>query len=184
MLRLNFTPFPELPTERLLLRAITLADTPVFFRLRTEAEVLKYLGRLPATDMLEVEQFITALLQQQAANQVIAWAICLKSTNTAIGMINFWKIDTTHQFAEIGYSLLPEEWQKGYMHEALQEVLAYGFTSMNLHRIEANIDPLNSASRRLLEKNGFVQEAHFKENYFFEGKFIDSVILAKLQKPY
>jgi ribosomal-protein-alanine N-acetyltransferase len=53
---------------------------------------------------------------------------------------------------------------------------------MNLHSIEANINPENIASRKLLEKTGFVREAYFKENYFFNGKFIDSEIYSLLNK--
>jgi ribosomal-protein-alanine N-acetyltransferase len=62
------------------------------------------------------------------------------------------------------------------MTEAMDIVLDYGFNIMQLHSIEANVDPGNIASIKLLEKNGFVKEAHFKENLFFNGKFLDTVI--------
>jgi ribosomal-protein-alanine N-acetyltransferase len=62
------------------------------------------------------------------------------------------------------------------MHEAIQAVLNYGFSELKLHSVEANINPVNEASRRLLEKNNFVKEAHFKENYYFNGSFSDSAV--------
>ena len=66
------------------------------------------------------------------------------------------------------------------MDEALKAVLHYGFYTMKLHSVEANIDPENATSKKLLERNGFIREAYYKENYFFEGKFIDSAIYSLL----
>jgi ribosomal-protein-alanine N-acetyltransferase len=53
---------------------------------------------------------------------------------------------------------------------------------MKLHSIEAVIDPENAASEKVLQKNGFVKEAHLKENEFYDGTFIDSVIYSRLSK--
>ncbi|MGE5859464.1 MAG: GNAT family N-acetyltransferase, partial [Ignavibacteria bacterium] len=58
--------------------------------------------------------------------------------------------------------------------------LNYGFKVMNLHSIEANVNPDNKASIRLLERNNFTREAYFKENYFYNGKFLDSAIYSLL----
>ena len=54
----------------------------------------------------------------------------------------------------------------------------------NLHSIEAIIDPENHSSARILEKNGFIKEAHLVENEFFDGKFIDTVIYSILKRNY
>jgi ribosomal-protein-alanine N-acetyltransferase len=62
------------------------------------------------------------------------------------------------------------------MSEAMDAVLNYGFNAMRLHSLEANVDPANAASIKLLEKKGFLKEAHLKENVFFNGRFIDSAI--------
>jgi len=64
----------------------------------------------------------------------------------------------------------------------VERVMKYGFNEMNLHSMEAVIDPRNSASERVLIKNGFVKEGHFKENEFFNGEFLDSVIYSKIKK--
>ena len=68
------------------------------------------------------------------------------------------------------------------MYEALQFVLEFGFKDMNCHSIEAVIDPENVASERLLQKCDFVKEAHFKENCFWNGQFLDSIVYSKLKK--
>jgi len=76
--------------------------------------------------------------------------------------------------------LLPEFHGNGFLTEAVSKVLEYGFKTMNLHSVEAIIDPKNIASARVLEKNDFINEAHFKQNEFFNGKFLDNVIYSKL----
>jgi ribosomal-protein-alanine N-acetyltransferase len=52
---------------------------------------------------------------------------------------------------------------------------------MHIHSIEADIDKDNIASERLLQSLGFVKEGHFKESFYFEGTFIDSVIYSLLK---
>ena len=76
--------------------------------------------------------------------------------------------------------LLPSEWKKGYMNEAIKRVIDFGFHSMKLHSIEANINPNNIASAQLLKKYHFIKEAYFKEDYYFNGKFLDSEIYSLL----
>ena len=78
--------------------------------------------------------------------------------------------------------LLSENHGKGIATEALERVMKYGFNEMNLHSMEAVIDPRNRASEKVLLKNGFEKEGHFKENTFFNGEFLDSVIYSKIKK--
>ena len=66
--------------------------------------------------------------------------------------------------------------------EAINEVVNYGFEVMQLHSIEAIIDPENFASEKVLQKNGFVKEAHLKENEFYDGRFLDTVIYSILNQ--
>jgi ribosomal-protein-alanine N-acetyltransferase len=62
------------------------------------------------------------------------------------------------------------------MNEALTEVLKFGFQTIGLQSVEANVNPKNAASIKLLIKNGFNREAYFRENYYFNGQFLDSAI--------
>jgi len=74
--------------------------------------------------------------------------------------------------------------EKGIVTEAIEAILVYGFEVMNLHSVEAIIDPDNIASERVLQKNGFVKEAHIIENEFFDGKFWDTVIYSLLKRNF
>lgn len=182
MLTINFTPFPTLNTERLVLRELTVADANEIFFLRSDMEILKYLDKEPAKSIDEATKFIELINENTISNNSILWGIALKESPAIIGSICFWRIIKEHYRAEIGYVLHPQFQGKGIMDEAIKAVLQYGFEVMQLHSVEANINPANIASMKLLEKNGFVREAYFKENYYYNGNFIDSAIYS-LIKP-
>lgn len=182
MLTINFSPFPNLETERLLLRRVDSNDIKEIFALRSNPETMKYIPRpLVKTDEDALEH-IAMIDSKIDSNEGINWAITLKDNPKLIGVIGHYRIKPENYRAEIGYMLLPEYNGKGIVSEAVKEAVNYGFQVMKLHSIEAIIDPDNYASAKVLEKNGFVKEAHLKENEFFEGRFLDTVIYSILNK--
>lgn len=183
MLQFNFTPFPTLSTERLVLRSHTSSDLQDLYRMRTNDAVTKYLDR-PKQSFEETAELLQKIMNGILNNEAISWVICRKDDPSMMGSIAFWRTIPEHHRAEIGYMLLPEHWGGGLMSEALTAVLRYGFHQMNLHSVEANVNPENLASARLLEKAGFRQEAYFKENYFFDGQFLDSAIFSLLKADF
>ncbi len=176
MLEVNFTPFPLIETERLLLRQVEMSDSNEVFFQRSDETILKYLDRAPAKSIDDASVFIHSITESQNRNESITWGIELKSEKKLIGTISFWRLVKEHYRTEIGYVLHTKYQGKGLMQEAMMKILEYGFKEMKLHSVEANVNPDNSASIKLLVRNGFVKEAYFKENYFFDGKFLDSVI--------
>ena len=78
--------------------------------------------------------------------------------------------------------ILPDYHNQGIVTEVLEAIIDYGFDDMNLHSLEAVIDPKNIASEKVLIKNGFIKEAHLIENEFAEGKFWDTVIYSLLKR--
>lgn len=180
MLTLNFSPFPALHTERLTLRRADATDIPQLYRLRSDEQIMKYIPRPVATAPDEIAEFLRLTDEKIASNEMINWKISIKGDPTLIGTIGFYYIKPEHYRAEIGYMLLPEFQGKGYVTEAIAAVINYGFEAMGLHSIEALVDPENIASCAVLEKCGFVREAYFKENEFYNGKFLDTVVYSKL----
>jgi ribosomal-protein-alanine N-acetyltransferase len=182
MLTINFSPFPNLETERLLLRRVDSNDVKEIFALRSNPETMKYIPRpLVKTDEDALEH-IAMIDTKIDSNEGINWAITLKDNPKLIGIIGHYRIKPEHYRAEIGYMLLPEYQGKGIISEAVREAVKYGFNVMNLHSIEAIIAPKNYGSAKVLEKNGFVKEAHLRENEFYEGRFLDTVIYSILNK--
>nr|WP_315216450.1 GNAT family N-acetyltransferase [uncultured Flavobacterium sp.] len=182
MLAINFSPFTNLETERLFLRRVDVKDVNEIIALRSNPETMKYIPRPLVKTIEDALEHIAMMDAKIENNEGINWAITQKGNPKLIGVIGHYRIKPEHYRAEIGYMLLPEFSGKGIISEAVKEVVKYGFKGMQLHSIEAVIDPENNASAKVLEKNGFVKEAHLKENEFFEGRFLDSVIYSLLNK--
>ncbi|RTZ03727.1 N-acetyltransferase [Flavobacterium bomense] len=182
MLAINFSPFPDLETERLLLRRVNTNDIKEIFELRSNPETMKYIPRPLVKTNEDALEHIAMIDTKIEANEGINWAITLKDNPKLIGVIGHYRIKPEHYRAEIGYMLLPEYHGKGIISEAVKEAVNYGFQIMKLHSIEAMIDPDNDASAKILEKNGFVREGHLKENEFFDGRFFDTLIYSLLNK--
>jgi ribosomal-protein-alanine N-acetyltransferase len=183
MLEVNFNPFPEIKTERLLLRRLIKEDTEQIFKLRSNENVMKFIGKSPVTSMDEAIAFFDLVNNSLENNSGISWAIALKeSPEKMIGTIGLWRLIKENFRAEVGYMLLPEYWKKGLAKEALLKVIDFGFNEMKLHSIEAHISPRNTASALLLEKTGFAKEAYFKEDFYFDGAFEDTAIYSLLAK--
>ncbi|MCV9929140.1 GNAT family N-acetyltransferase [Flavobacterium sp. LS1R49] len=182
MLTFNFSPFPELETERLLIRRVTNKDINEIITLRSNPETMKYIPRpLIKTDEQALEH-IALIDSNIETNEGINWGITLKGNPKVIGLIGYYRLKPEHYRAEIGYMLLPEFHGKGIIPEAVKTVINYGFNDMKLHSIEAVIDPDNFASERVLQKIGFIKEAHFKESEYYEGRFLDKVIYSLINK--
>ena len=182
MLIINFTPFPDLETERLYLRRVANEDVNEIFLLRSNKETMKFIPRPLAKTEEDALAHIALIDSKIVANEGINWAITLKNNSKLIGIIGHYRIKPENYRAEIGYMLLPEYHGKGIITEAINVVVKYGFEKMKLHSIEAIIDPENYASEKVLQKNGFVKEAHLIENECYEGRFLDTVIYSKLNK--
>ncbi|TKC02078.1 GNAT family N-acetyltransferase [Pedobacter cryotolerans] len=177
MLKLQFTSFPTLETERLILRAHTNADAKALFALRSNETVMKYIYRERPKDIFDVQTLITTLNKGFENGDNLVWAIALKNNpSEMIGEIGYYRTDFANHRAEIGYMLNPDYWRKGIISEALIKAIAFGFKNINLHSICADVSPENNASRQILLKHGFEKEAYFKERYYFQGKFLDSEI--------
>jgi [ribosomal protein S5]-alanine N-acetyltransferase len=181
MLQTIFQPFPELITERLLLRQLHLTDAPELFFLRSNKDVMKYVSREPATSMDEVKSFIKSITQTVKQGEGIFWAIALRNNPaTVIGNIGIWQIQKENRRAEIGYVLHPDYWGQKMITEALHKATHFAFNKMKLHSLEARIDPNNIGSAKVLLATGFVKEGYFKEDIFFRGKYIDTEVYSKL----
>lgn len=181
MLQTSFSPFPEIKTERLLLRCIQMTDAPEVLEMRSLDETMQYIDREKFSSIEEAEAFIQKVLDTLNSNEGIMWVIALtEAPDILIGTIGYWQMKKQHYRAEIGYMLHPKYWRKGIMKEALLAVIAYGFNDIKLHSIEAHINPANSASAAILEKTGFIREAYFKEDYFYKGTFLDTAIYSLL----
>lgn len=155
--RTNFTmPLPELVTERLKLRSLSITDRETVLFLRSDPGVNEFVKRPAPANLEEAEAFITKIQGSVASGDTYYWAISLlESPDQMIGSICLWKFSVDKKTAELGYDLHPSHQGKGLMNEAVTSVIQYGFESLNLSNIEAFTQGNNLASRNLLERNKF-----------------------------
>ncbi|MCA9513537.1 MAG: GNAT family N-acetyltransferase [Myxococcales bacterium] len=181
MLVLDLTPFPVLTTERLVLREPTLDDVDALFAMRSDPEVARYTGKHPDTDREVVRALIETMRARNAANTSVQRAVALREApDVLIGVCGLWQTKLEHYRGELGYSLARAHWGRGYAREAVAATVAHAFDVLGFHSVEAVVAPGNAASIRVLEVCGFVREAYFREDFFFDGKFEDSAVYGRL----
>ncbi len=182
MLQPNFNPFPEIKTERLILRRVKKEDAPEILKIRSDEKIMKYIGKDPIRTLAEAIQFFNLVNESLITNNGITWAISFaENPAKLIGTIGHWRLIKDHYRAEVGYMLHTDYWRQGIMKEALVKVIDYGFNELKLHSIEAHINPQNTASAGVLENTGFKKEALFKENFFYNGTFTDTAVYSILK---
>lgn len=181
-----FATFPVLETARCVLRTMTLDDVPDLFHILSDSRVVRYLARVPMVLQAEALARIEAYHNSFQRQEGIPWGISRCADGKLIGTCVFWHFVPEHDRAEVGYMLSPECWGQGLATEVVSAQLSYGFMQMGLHSVEAQIDPENQASRRVLEKLGFVQEGYFHENYFdpIKQQYTDTAVFSLLMREW
>jgi len=156
---MKFKPFPEIKTERLLLRRISESDCEVILFLRSDKTINKFINR-PESERTKNKadslKFIKKINDGIENNNFISWGITLKENSKIIGTICLWNFSKDNKKAEVGYDLNPLFQRKGIMSEALKNIVAFGFNELRLIKIEAFTHIENENSKKLLEKNGFI----------------------------
>lgn len=178
----NFSNFPILESERLLLREVNPEDVNEVFLMRSDKEIMKYIPRVPAKTLEDALEHIQTLKETKEKEEGISWGIYLKGEDKIMGIIGLYRINKPNFRAEVGYILNPKFHGKGYVSEAIQLVIDFGFNTCHFHTLTAIIDPRNSASEKVLQRANFQKEAHFKEDFYFNGEFLDSVHYSIINK--
>lgn len=176
--------FPVLETERLILRALVESDIDELFEIFSSEEVMKYYGMYPFKSQEELLKVIKSFSTGFDEERVIRWGLQRKDNGKIIGTCGYHCWDKKNFRAEIGYELSKSVWHKGYMTEAIDTILAYGFESMQLNRIEGIVYPENHASQHALTRMGFKKEGLLREYMCFRGKMTDLLMFSLLKREY
>ena len=177
----NANNIPTIETERLVLRRMTMADLQDLFEIRSDTEVMRYIPRPLAKSLDDVADLVKMLNDFADKNERLNWGITLKDSGKLIGIIGYVSILRDHFRAEIGYTLAKQYHRKGFMREALLKMIDYGFKEMNLHSILAIIHADNNASGALLEDVGFTKEAYYRDDFYYNGSFRNSIHYSLLE---
>ena len=110
-------------------------------------------------------------------------SFAIESNGIAIGGIGLHPFDDVHRkTAELGYWLGVAHWGRGFATEAVQAIVEYGFSHVNLERIQAGVYAWNEASSRVLLKAKFEYEGSMRRHAFKDTKFVDVLLYARLRE--
>jgi len=169
-----------LNTQRLLLRPLNQKDQQAILGLRSNPLVSRYTGYKNWTALAQAAELIEKDIAAMTSGDYVRFGLVRRDNESLIGTCCLFHLDRQCRRAEIGYDLHPEEWGQGFMHESLEPLLGLGYTDMGLNRIEADVDPLNLASLKTLQRLGFRQEGLLRERWIVNGVKADTVILGML----
>lgn len=173
---------PTLDAERVRLRWLTEADVPALFEIFSDREVARYWSSPALTDPAGAETLVNEIHDYFRQGTLFQWGVADRETDAILGTCTLASIDRQSRRAEIGFALGRRHWGRGYISEALTLLLRHAFGAMNLHRIEADVDPRNAASLKVLERLGFQREGHLRERWIVGGEISDSLMYGLLQR--
>jgi [ribosomal protein S5]-alanine N-acetyltransferase len=172
---------PTLRTPRLALRSLEVSDDADVFAVFSDPMVMRYWDGATMTTREDALNYIDHIHLGFRRRELFQWGIADRETNAIVGTCTLTHVSPNHERAEIGFAIRQERWGQGLGSEAVEAVVAFGFESLNLHRIEADVDPRNERSLRLLERLGFRREGHLRERYYISGERQDAVMMGLLR---
>ena len=179
-----FGDMPTLETHRLWLRRIEPDDLSDIFEYASDAEVAKYTTWQAHSSIDASREFLNYVLDLYNRSQVAPWGVEHKADGKLIGTCGYVGWQVVHARGEIGYALSRLYWGRGLTTEALREVIAFGFRTMNLNRIQGRCDVDNIGSARVMEKAGMRCEGVLRQHEFAEGKYLDIAMYSILRNEW
>ena len=164
---------PTVETERLIVRLVQEADLPDLLVVNGHDDVTRFLPYATWTGMDDAMAWLERMQKAQASGSTLQWVVVDKLSTTVIGSCLLFQYDAPSARAELGYVLGRAHWGRGLMREALAGVLDCAFGTLALRRVEAEVDPRNLASGKLLRSLGFMTEGILRQRWVTKGEARD-----------
>ncbi|QUJ69080.1 GNAT family N-acetyltransferase [Photobacterium sp. GJ3] len=174
----------QLNTDRLVLRPLTFSDAEPLFDIFSDPEVMQYWDGSPWHTLSQAYEDIQSSKASLDEPEKLVLGICDRESQTFIGKCMLFNIHPTSRRAEIGFGIAKAYWGKGVVFEAASALIRFAFEEMNLNRLEAEIDPMNRGSAKVLQKLGFVEEGYLPERWIVDGYLSDSALYGLLAKQW
>lgn len=174
---------PTLTGARTRLRSLRAepGDLQALLDLYSQPQVVRFLG-LPLMRTLEDAGALVAQIDACVeARTLFQWGVERADAPGVIGHCTLSSLDWQNRRAEVGFSLHPAQQGRGLATDAVRALVDHAFDDLDLHRLEADVDPRNEASLRLLERVGFAREGYMPERHLIEGEWQDTVFLGLLR---
>ncbi len=172
---------PLLTTDRLCLRSLTANDADGIFAVFGDPEVIQYWSTPALPDVQAAALLIKEINESFVSRHLFQWGVCTHESSEIFGTCTLKHIDWPNRRVELGIAIGRSAWGKGYGREALAGLLQFAFGTLNLHRLEADIDPANTRSIALFESLGFHREGLLRERWHIHGQILDTLMMGLLR---
>ena len=177
-------PVPRLESGRVCLRALQPGDADALFALHSDARVMRYWSYPAWTERRQAVEHLARAERERSLLETWPWAVTLRGDDTLVGTCTLFGIQREHLRGVIGYALSPALWGRGLAGEMVELALVHAFDALGLERIEADIDPRNLASCRLVERAGFRREGYLRERWRVGGGLQDTALYGLLRREF
>jgi [ribosomal protein S5]-alanine N-acetyltransferase len=174
----------SIESVRTRLRLVERSDLPALLLVNGSDEVTRYLPYASWKSTEDAEAWYERVMGIQATGLALQFVLIEKVTNLLIGTCLLFRYDEGSNRAELGYVLGREHWGKGFMTEALNALVAHAFEVLGLRRLEAEVNPANTASLRTLERIGFTQEGVLRQRWVSRQEPYDVAVYGLLRHEY
>lgn len=173
---------PEIPGDSLHLRWLEPADLPALRAIFGDPEIVRFMAVSCLHTDANAEAFLLSILEGFISGNLYQWGV--EFQGEIVGTCTLAQIDRDNRRAELGFALARSFHGRGLMRRAVPLLLDFAFGRLGLHRIEADVDPRNLASLKLLEKLGFRREGVLRDRWLEADGFQDSVMLGLLRREW
>lgn len=175
---------PTLAASRITLRMLRDADVPALIEIFGDVDAMKYFGMPALKGIEDARRLLDDIRRFAEAGTLFQWGVARNRDDEVIGTTTLYHVDQRNRRAEIGFAVGRAYWGGGYATEAVTRLIAHAFDDLDLHRLEADPDPRNAASIRVLEKLHFKYEGLLRERYLHDGEPQDAAYYGLLRSEW
>lgn len=182
---LNHFGTQSVETERLVLRRFKYSDNEAMLRNWIADEKIQSMYSEPTYTTIEaVNELLKKYIDSYENSDYYRWAIILKDSDECIGQIAYFLVDTNNNFAEIEYCIGSDFQRRGFATEATKAVIEYGFSKINLHKVQICTKTINIPSQKVIEKCGFHYEGTLRDYFYINGEYVGRLYYSILETEY
>ena len=162
------------------LRRMLREDIDVAYELCVNDEVLKYNGGKVGYTSKEYLKENYKYFQVESMKKYVI----VNSKGTVVGTISYRRSDYVTDVYYISIAIGKQYWRHGYAYESIRALLRYLFERKKAHKVELEVVEENIAAIECYKKCGFIEEGKRRKKYYYNGKYLDTVLMGILEEEY
>jgi diamine N-acetyltransferase len=169
--------------EKIFLRALELSDVQTLYVFENDTSAWQVSDTVMPYSSFALEQYVLEAVNTDIyTSKQLRLVICECSNGKPIGLVDLFDFSPKHLRANIGMLIHTDYRKNGYASEALQLLIDYAFTILNLHQLSCTLTPDNIGSIKLFQKHGFILAGTKKEWLRLNDNWVDEQIYQLIRK--